>query len=223
VWALLIPLIVILILRPHSQRTKWLVAYVIIAFILNFLAIFIVEYYYLTPAWMKAKGNNIFYNLHALVMVICFSCYLMAARKYKYIVILKSLFIIYLAFVALNFGLWESRNLLSTRHFTAGSIILLIFCLCFFFSSILEESEINWLKEPSFLIGVAVFLYQAITFFIFLFIYPMYNETYNKDLSFAMLMMRVYQVVFVVFCLLIAFAIHINKKQEAMTNAQSTS
>jgi hypothetical protein len=90
-------------------------------------------------------------------------------------------------------------------------------CLFYFFNSILEESQNNWLKHPSFIICVAVFLYQAITFFIFLFIYPMYDNTYNKDLSFAFLMMRIYQIIFVVFCVLLGVALYRSSKREPVS------
>ncbi len=216
VWALLIPLIVILIYKPKGHKLRWVILYVVIAFILNFLAIFTVEYYYLVPSWMKSKCNNIFYNLHSFIMVIFFSCYIISVRKYKYTVLLKILVVIYLAFVLINFTFWESPVVLSTSHYTAGSVVLLILCLFYFFSSILEESQTNWLKHPSFIICAAVCLYQAITFFIFLFIYPMNNKAFNKDISFALLMMRIYQVVFVVYCYLLALALYRSKKQQAL-------
>ncbi len=213
VWPLLIPLIIILIYRPKGHNLKWLIFYVITAFILNFLAIFFIEYYYLVPNWAN-NGNNIFYNLHSFVLTIFFSLYIITVRKYKYVAFLKALIIIYLAFVLVNFAFWEPPQILSTRHFTAGSIVLLICCMFYFFRSIIEESQTNWLKHPTFIICAAVCLYEAITFFIFLFIYPMYNRTYNKDLSFAFLMMRIYQVIFVVFCILLALALYQSKKQQ---------
>jgi hypothetical protein len=214
VWALLIPLIIILIYQPKGNNLRWIVLYVISAFILNLLAIFYIEFFNLVPDWLKAKGNNIFYNLHSFVMVIFFSSYIIAVKKFRYSIFLKALLLIYLVLVLINFGYWESPYRLSTRHFTAGSIVLLFMCLVYFFRSILEESQTNWLKHPSFIICAAVCLYQAITFFIFLFIYPMYDDAYNKDLSFAFLMMRIYQAIFVVFCILLAIALYRSKKQQ---------
>ena len=207
VWALLIPLIIILVYKPKGINLKWLVLYVVIAFILNFLAIFFLQYYSLAPSWLNV-GNNIFYNLHSFVMVICFSGYIISVRLYVYPFLLKSLVVIYLAFVLVNFYFWESPLILSTRHFTAGSVVLLIMCLFYFFRSILDESQTNWLKHPSFIICAGVCLYEAITIFIFLFIYPLYNKTYNQNLSFAFLMMRIYQIIFVVFCISLALGLY---------------
>jgi uncharacterized membrane protein YesL len=110
--------------------------------------------------------------------------------------------------------LWESPFVLSTRHFTAGSVLLIILCLSYFLHLIAEDSEIHWLKEPSFLICTAICLYEAITFFIFLFIYPMFDANYNQNLDFALLMMRIYQGTFVLFCLLLALALFSSYKQE---------
>jgi hypothetical protein len=213
VWALLIPLILLLVCKPKGNHLRWVIWYVVSAFIFNFLAVFTVEYYDLFISFWK-WGNGLFYNLHSFVMVIFFSGYIINLRKYKYTLLLKSLVLIYLAYVLINFSFFESAVLkLSTSHFTAGSIVLLILCLFYFLRSIMEESQNNWLKHPSFIICTAVCLYQAITFFIFLFIYPMFDKTYNQDQSFAFLMMRIYQVIFVVFCVLLAFAFYKSKKQ----------
>lgn len=208
VWALLIPLIVILIYKPRGQNVRWLKLYVITAFILNFLAIFMMHYHYLMPPSFLEQGNNIFYNLHSFIMVISFGCFITSVRKYKYTIVLKALLVIYLAFVLINFTLGESPFILSTRHFAAGSIVLLIMCLYYFFHCIIEESQTNWLKEPSFIIFVGLCLYEAITFFIFLFIYPLFNKTYNQDLSFAFLMMDIYQISFVIFCIFLAVGLY---------------
>ena len=214
VWALLIPLIIILVYKPKGNNLRWLILYVVTAFILNVFAVIIVEYDYLLPIWMN-YGNNIFYNLHSFIMVISFSVYIINVRKYKYKHLLKTLLVLYLAFVLLNFAFWESPLLLSTHHFTGGSVVLLLICLLYFLTAIQEESPTIWLKHPSFIICAAVSLYQAITFFIFLFIYPMNNSAYNSDVSFALLMMRIYQAIFVVFCILLALALYRSRKIRA--------
>jgi len=213
VWALLIPLLVTLIYKPRGHNVKWLLAYVIPAFIFNFLAIFMMHYYYLMP-FLLEQGNNIFYNLHSFIMVIFFSCYIITDREYKYTIVLKALLAAYFAFVLVDFSLFESPFILSTRHFATGSVILLFMCLFYFFRTMLEESPTNWLKEPSFIVCVGLCLYEAITFFIFLFIYPLFNKTYNQDLSFALLMMKVYEVSFVIFCIFLAIGLYQNRPRQ---------
>jgi hypothetical protein len=212
VWGLLIPLIVIGFIRPKGKDIRLLIAYVISAFILNFSAIFTLVYPNLVPNFLK-YNNNVFYNVHSFIMVIFFSLYIISTRKYKSAFILKILLVIYFVFVILNFTFLEPLLILSTRHFTTGSIVLLIMCLYYFIHSIQEESQTNWLKHPSFIICSAILMYEAITFFIYLFFYPMFNEVYNKDLSFASLMMRIYQIAFVIFCILLAMALYRSKKK----------
>lgn len=215
VWALLIPLIILLVYKPRGNKLGWINFYVVIAFVLNFISICTIEFYYLIPDWMF-KGNGLFYNLHSLAMVICFGGYFISIRKYKYSMILKLLLLVYLVFVLINFLFLESPlNKLSTRHFTIGSIMLLVICLFYFFRAIVEESQTNWLKHPSFLICTAVCLYQSITFFIFLFIYPMFDLSYNQNMDFADLMMKTYQLIFVIFCILLAWALFRSKKIKA--------
>jgi hypothetical protein len=212
VWALLIPLIVLLIHKPRGNKLGFVSLYVIIALVLNFIAVFTIEFYYLIPEWVFT-GNGLYYNLHSFTMVICFTGYFIGIRKYKYSLLLKSLLLIYLVFVFINFSFLESPvHRLSTRHFTAGSIVLLVICLFYFFRAIVEESQANWLKHPSFLICTAVCLYQSITFFIFLFIYPMFDLSYNQNMDFADLMMKTYQLIFVIFCILLAWALFRSKK-----------
>ncbi len=212
VWALLIPLIVMLVFKPKGPDLKWLSLYTVSAFILNFLAVFVIEYYDLVPSWMNIRGNNIYYNLHSLVMVIFFSLYIIQTWKYRHTIILKIILAVYLVLVLCNFAFREPPYKLSTLHFTAGSIVLMAFCLLYFFHTILEEGQTNRLKHPSFMVCAAVCLYQAITFFIFLFIYPMFDNAPGKDYSFAMLMMRIYQASFVVFCILLAIALYRSRK-----------
>jgi hypothetical protein len=195
VWALLIPLIVIVFFKPKGKAVGLLIAYVISAFILNFSAIFTVVYPKLVPNFLS-YNNNVFYNAHSFI---------------------KLLLVIYILFVLINFAFLEPPLILSTRHFTSGSIVLLIMCLYYFIHSIQEESQTNWLKHPSFIICSAILMYEAITFFIYLFFYPMFNEAYNKDLSFALSMMKIYQIAFVVFCILLALALYRSKKQQTIS------
>src|SRR5688500_10876316 len=207
VWPLLIPLAIILIFRPQGKGVRFLTLYSTIALLINFIAIFIIEYYRLVPLWVYKNGNNLFYNLHSFIMVVFFGWYVVTVRSYKYNLLLKVLIGFYVIFMIANFAFFESIHRLSTRHFTVGSIVLLLLCLVYYFSSITDESKINWVGHPSFIIVSSIFLYQAVTFFIFLFIYPLYDKSYNIDLSFAYLMMRVYQVSFILFCILLGLGL----------------
>lgn len=215
VWALLIPLIVILVHRPKGSFVKWVTWYVLLGLLFNFLATCMNENYRLFPLWLSMHGNNIFYNLHSFFMAIFLGWYIVNTWESRYGNILRMLIGGYIFFVIVNFILWESLFKLSTHHFTAGSIVLLILCLSYFLHILISDnSKINWIRHPSFIICVAVFLYQAITFFIFLFFYPLNNNASAAVLSFALFMMRVYQAAFIVFCILLAIGLYKYKKAE---------
>jgi len=221
VWPLLIPLTIILVFRPKVKRVIWLVIYTFLALLLNTISLFMVLKPHLLPSFLLLDaGNNLYYNLHSLVMVICFSIYILSVRTYKYPTLLKGLIAGYLLFVLINFIFFESPFLLNTLHFTVGSIVLLIMCMFYFFRSIVDdENDINWLRHPSFIICTGLCLYQVITFFIWLFIYPFTNTNINYDMEFADAMMQVYQAIFVIFCFLLGIGLYkhsrLNKKQAA--------
>ncbi len=207
VWAFLIPLIIILLHKPKGRYVNLLIIYIISGFILNFCAIFTLVYPERVPSFLM-YNNNIFYNIHSFIMVIFLGLYIIRVRPYKYLSLLKTLIWAYILFVLANFIFFERPLIYSTRLFTIGSIILLILCLLYFITSIREESDINWLKHPSFIICSGISLYHGITFFIFLFLRPMFNSSYNNDPSFADLMMKITQGTFLLYCILLAIGLY---------------
>lgn len=212
VWALLIPLFVIAIYKPVGKQLRLIVWYVIIGFILNFIAIFMMYFYYLVPKWMYIEGmpnNNILYNIHSIIRVFLFSWYIITIRPYKYTIILKKILAAYLVYIPINFIFIDSPFFLNTSLFAAQSIVLLVMCFSYFFQSLQDESQTNWLHHPSFLICVGISLYEVITFFIFLFFYPL-NKT---DTDFFHVTMDIYRITFVLLCILLALAFYQSKKQ----------
>jgi len=215
VWALLIPLAVIIVCRPKEPYIKPVVIYVFIAFVLNTCATIMVEYYFQMPVWLK--NNNVLYNIHSFVRVILFSWFILAIRKYNYPSILKITLVAYLVFVVVNFSFLDSPLFLSSKHFAAESIVLLFFCLSFFLRSMLDESNVNWLKHPSFLVCAGISLYEAICFFIFLFFYPIAQK--NKE--FGALTMSIHSIIYTVFCIFLALALYSSCHQEKEEDTSS--
>jgi hypothetical protein len=212
VWALLIPLIVVTISKPRGEKIRLLVWYVVVGFLLNLTAM-LMQYNYLSPRWMYIDGmtnNNIIYNIHSIIRVLLFGWYIISIRRYKYPIILKSILISYIAFLFINFIFFESPFYVSTLLFAGESIVLLLICMAYFFRSIQDESHINWLKHPSFLICAGLSFYEAITFFIFLFLYPLSEK--EETLSFFVLTMRIYNITYVLFCILLALAFYKSRR-----------
>src|SRR4026208_2503059 len=191
VLALLIPILVAFFYRPKGEHLQIIIWYVIIGFILNLAAMFMLEYADLVPSWMyvdNLANNNIFYNIHSIIRVLLFSWYIIAIREHRFTSILRILLAAYICFVLINFIIIESPFYLSTHLFAAESILLLLMCFSYFFNSIQDEGETNWLKHPSFLICSGISLYEFITFFIFLFFYALSQ----KDQAFFVVTMRIY-------------------------------
>lgn len=209
VWALLIPLIIIFIFRPDARYVWMLKSYIILAFSLNLFAQVTSQFYYLFPESFSIN-NNVYYNVQVIIRVMLLGGYIISVRPYRYHILLKALLIVFVAFTLVNFTFFESPLLLSIRLFAAGNITLIICCVSYFLRSILEDSTVNWLKHPSFIVCTAVCLYEAVTFFIFLFIYPL---SYT-DPEFGLVTLRIYQVILVLFGVLLAIALYRYKKQK---------
>jgi hypothetical protein len=208
VWALLIPLFVILLYKPKGKSIPYLVTYVVIGFLLNAAAMSMLEFYYLVPKSWYVKGilnNNILYNLHSIARVLFFSWYIITVRDYPFSKLLKLILLAYIVFVVLDFALKiESPLFLATNLFAAESIVLLLMCFAYFFQSIQDDSNVNWIRHPSFLVCAGISFYEVITFFIFLFFYPLSQ----KDQEFFVVTMSIYSYAFTLFCVLLAMGLY---------------
>jgi hypothetical protein len=207
VWALLIPLAIILFYRPKEPAMHPVIWYICIALVLNSISTTLYVFHRQMPPFLK--NNNILYNLHSIARVIFFSWYISKITSSKFSFIYKSIISVYIIFIIVNFLFFESLLFFSSRLFAAESIVLLFLCISFFLRSLQDESGTNWTKYPSFIVCTAVALYEAITFFIFLFLLPMAD----KDPDFGLLSLEIYKITFVVFCILLARAIFRSKKQ----------
>lgn len=208
VWSLLIPLTIIWLYKPTGQNIKPLVLYIFIALVLNTMATIMVEFYFSMPAWLK--NNNILYNIHSFIRVLIFGWYIIRIRQYRFPAVLKILLLFYLIFVISNFIFIESPLYISSRLFAAESVILLILSLSFFFRSMQDETEMNWLKHPAFLVCTGIILYEATSFFIFLFFYPLVEK--NKE--FGDLTMSIHNAMYVILCIMVALAFYRSRKEK---------
>lgn len=205
VWGFLIPLAVIMIFRQFKGMRP-IIIYICVALVLNSIATIMQLYNGDMPNWMK--NNNVVYNIHSVVRVLFFSWYIGKITPKQFAFIHKTILIVYIVFVVANFSFLESPLDLSQRLSAAESIVLLFLCLAFFLRSIQDDSLTNWIHQPSFLICFAVTLYEALTFFIFLFIFPIFDS----NPTFGAICMNIYQVAFIVFCALLGLALYKSRK-----------
>jgi len=75
-----------------------------------------------------------------------------------------------------------------------------------------DDSDINWLKHPAFLICAGISFYEAVNFFIFLLYYPLSD----KDVSFIRALWTVHNITFVILCLMIALALYSSYKKSIL-------
>lgn len=216
VWALLLPLSILLIYKISDQSTRFIKLYVSIGLLLNFSAVFMLEYYYLVPKWLyvdNLSNNNILYNIHSMTRVLLLSLYITTIKLSKHTTLSKIILVTYFIYILTNYFFIESPLFLSSNTFVSESIVLLIFCILYFFKSIQDDSQVNWLKHPSFLVCTGICFYEVTTFFIFLFFYPLSL----KDQDFFKVTMRIYSISFTILCIFLAIALYRNRNKESET------
>lgn len=209
VWSLIIPLTVILIYKPSGNQSKPLVLYIIVALLLNSIAFVIAEFHKSLPSWLK--DNNIYYNLHSIARVIFLSWYIIRVRPYRSLLQLQLLLVAYFIFLLVNFIFLDNISVLSSQLFSAESIVLLLLSISYLLRSIQDDSETNWIKHPSFIAVTGISLYEAASFFIFLFFWPLFEE--NPE--FGNLTMSIHIVMYIILCIMLALALYKSRKPGA--------
>lgn len=206
-WSLLIPLLVIVFQKRVRAEMYPLFIYVLIAFVLNLTATTIFAMNKSMPAFLK--NNNVFYNLHSITRVLFLGTYFFGLQILRFTLFYKILLVGYIGFILLDFLFFESLFRFSNVLFTVESILLLIVCLTFLFQAMRDESQVDWIKHPAFLVFTGVGLYEAVNFFIFLAFY----DLVEKDRQFGKLTMTIHNMTFVVFCILLALAFYKYEKR----------
>lgn len=216
VWALFIPLAVILRKPRRCRECLPLVIYVFVALLLNIISVLIQLYQDEMPAYLQ--NNNLFYNLHAVARVYLFSWYIGLISNKRFSSVAKAAIIVFSLFLAVNFIFIESILDLSKWLPVAETVILLLLCMKYFLFSIKDDSEINWIKDPSFSACTAIALYVAATFFVFLFITSPW-VTYKVNLQFTLMIAEFYKLIFLIYCVLLAIAIYRTSKRKMPENS----
>ena len=200
VWALLIPLVILLFRRQQPATLKPVIIYVWIAFILN-LAIDIITAINIYHHNFDLS-NNTLYNIHSVVRFVCFSLYFIQLPQTSFIKFKKVLTLVFLIFVVINFGFFEnffnfdsfSGNLLATEAY-----LLLIFCMLYYLSELKDDSK-NLFNGSDFWVVTGLSIYVVVNFFVFLFYLPMIDV----DLDLAVNIWNVHNIAFIIFCVFIA-------------------
>jgi len=204
VWALLIPLIVLLFNRRQPTVLKPIIIYLWLAFILNLgidIIVLINVYYQ-----KFVMSNNFLYNMHSVVRFVCFGFYFMQLPQASFTNFKKVLAAVSITFIVINFSLFEnffnynsfSGNLLATEAY-----ILLVYCMLYYLAELKDDSKYLF-ASPDFWVVTGLSIYVVINFFVFLFYLPMIDV--DEDL--AVNIWNVHNIAFIIFCLFITKAFY---------------
>jgi len=218
VWALLIPLVVLVLRKPAEKWVKPLKFYLITALLINLAADIIWKRYLLyLNGWMtshlsyfySANGdfdNTILYNIHSAIrftLFIIFFSYL--GRTFKKLNwVLPAVYGISFMILFLFYRDIRDFNSLLLAEETA---LLLIYCLTYYLL-IIRDEESTVKKSPAFWAVTGISIYVVINFPIFLF----YNALAKQARNFAIDIWDVHNISYLVFCLLIAKSFYVARR-----------
>lgn len=208
VWALLIPLIILLIRKPEKNwltPVKW---YLVAALVLN-VSIDIVWYINKFNLYGSVKGhrwnNNVFYNLHSIIRLLLFACFFILLRQrfmHRIKIIIPFAFLL---FVLINFIFYEnfyprgSNEGLSSRLLATEAALLLFYCLQYFIFLMIEDKPVSLSRQPGFWVVTGLSIYVSVNFFIFLF----FTYLFTATREFAVTIWDVHNIVFIILCIFI--------------------
>jgi hypothetical protein len=206
VWALLIPMAVLVMNRQQPAELKPAIIYVMLAFLLNLAIDLVLPLRPYLPSWLHT--NNPMYNIHSIVRFLCFSIYFfrlgsLGLRHRRLVRVLSSLSFV---FLIINFTFFEkfyNYFSFSSNLFTVEAFLLLVFCLVFYLSE-LQQENFDLFKSPHFWVVTGLSIYVVTNFFVFLFYVPMIE----LDIDLALNIWYLHNISFIGFCFFIAKAFY---------------
>ena len=204
IWALLIPLLMLLFRRRQPGFVKPVIVYLCLALVINLVTdlIWALKIYF--PSWLQS--NNPLYNVHSIIRFICFSIFFIKLPQTSFITFKKILTALSLVFILINFGFFENffnPQYLSGNLLAGEAYRLLVYCMLYYLSVLRNESD-GLTNGPDFWIVTGLSIYVVSNFFIFLFYVPM-NDV-NPDL--AINMWNVHNIAYIIFCIFITKALY---------------
>lgn len=205
VWGIALPLTIMLLMKPGDPESQPLRIYIVAAFFINLFAVLISHYW---RVWSWLPDNNLFlYNLHSVLRVGLFSWYFYRnGHRWlkRFCLVLVPLYAV-VAIVQLFF--LQEANVFSARIHAAESIVLLLLCISYFIGTVLDESNIIWMQQPSFWVCGAVSLFEAVNFLVFAF-FNLFNVKDDARMSFGITLLLIFSVTYVILCLALAIVLY---------------
>lgn len=208
VWALLIPLSILLV-RPNQPRfLKPVIIYLVLALIIDSLIDVGWKFKEVVPDWMHP--NNWLYNLHSIIRFICFSWFFyllgkpFAGKWHRILSILAALFVV------INFSFFESffkRESFSSRLLAVESGFLLFFCLQYYLQKLQDDTTTSK-KTADYWVVLGFSIYVVFNFFYFLFYTTLLENGY---IDFVERMWTYHNISFIILCIFIARALYVSR------------
>lgn len=224
VWALFIPLAIVIFYKIRTAEFRTIILYVWIAVPISLIAntqAAITHYGDKTMLPDFLQTNHIFYNIHSIIRVLLFGWLITNISLMKEYILPRIITPVYIILLIVNFSFRGSIWSFDPFLFVLEGLLLLTLCLSFFFLSIKDDSETIWMDEPVFIICAGISLYEAINFFIFLF----FDALVIKNPSFGRVTMEIFSVSYIILCIILAiilFRIAKYPTQERKINLKST-
>ena len=206
VWALLIPLFVLLIKGKQPRVLKPVIVYLWLALLLNAVADIIGDLKRFLPAWLQS--NNPLYNIHSLVRFSCFSYFFISLKHSSSVFLERAIPFLSVLFVLVDFSFFE--NFFNPMHLSGDLLaveayLLLIYCMRYYLLKLKEEVEVIS-GGKVFWVVTGLSIYVVVNFFVFLFYLPMIKL--NPIL--AGKMWNIHNIAYIIFCILIAKAFYVH-------------
>lgn len=209
VWAVLIPVYILLIVKKQPDILKPVVFYVWASLAINIA---------IDLTWKLNKilhapynSNNYLYNLHSVVRFYLFSTFFIQLKQPFLQRAKKIIPFIYGVFLLINFLFFEkffNYYQFSSRSLAVEAIVLLFYTLQYYLFKINESVEVYTYKAD-FWIVTGLGIYVTINFFIFL----LYNELTIRMQNFAINLWNVHNITYIIFNIFIAKGFYESRKQ----------
>ncbi len=203
IWAMIIPLSVLLFRRQQPVSLRPVVIYLWLGFLINVgIDIIMAINVYLDRA---ALSNNPLYNIHSVVRFGCFSFYFIHLQKNSFSRLKRFLGLLGIAFLVVNFIFFENffnPNSFSGNLLTVEAYLLLVYCVLYYLAELKDDE--NPFNGPHFWVVTGLAIYLVTNFFVFLFYMPMLNVNVHLAVN----IWDIHNIAFIIFCFFIAKAFY---------------
>jgi len=203
IWAMVIPLSLLLLRRQQPASLRPVVIYVWLGFLINVGIDMIMA---INLSWDRVVvSNNPLYNAHSVIRFACFSFYFIHLQKNSFTRLKRSLAFFGFAFLGANFLFFENffnRDSFSGNLLTVEAYLLLIYCMLYYLAELKDDGDL--FDTPHFWVVTGLAIYLVTNFFVFLFYAPMLNV----DVKLAVSIWNVHNIAFIIFCLFLTRAFY---------------